>query len=126
MSEAEGAADRAIGFQVDDAGGSKVGAVQGAFLDARSGEPTWLIVTLGRRRAKSIAVPAAETAPAAGRVWVAHDRETMRSAPAVDPTRPLLREHELAICAHYGIGERVGRAAEVLERPQGDVTSRPA
>jgi hypothetical protein len=126
MSEAPGAAGPATGSQVDDAGGSKVGTVHGSFRDAKSGEPAWLIVALGRRRSKSIAVPVAETAPAAGRVWVAHDRETMRSAPAVDPTRPLLREHELAICAHYGIGERVGRAAEVLERPQGDVTSRPA
>ena len=53
-------------------------------------------------------------------------REALRSAPVVDPTRPLLREHELTICAHYGIGERVGRAAEVAGRSAGDVTSRPA
>ena len=71
-------------------------------------------------------MPIAQTAVAAGRVWVAQDRETMRSAPGVDPTRPLLREHELAICEHFGIGERVGRAAEVVERPQSNVTSRPA
>ena len=45
-------------------------------------------------------------------------------APVVDPTRPLLREHELAICAHYGIGEGVGRAAEVAGRAEGAVTSR--
>jgi hypothetical protein len=44
----------------------------------------------------------------------------------VDPSRPLLREHELAICAHYGIGERVGRAAEVVERPKGSLTAKPA
>ena len=43
----------------------------------------------------------------------------------VDPTRPLLREHELAICAHYGIGERVGRAAEVAGRGDGEVTAVP-
>ncbi len=50
----------------------------------------------------------------------------IRSAPVVDPTRPLLREHELTICAHYGIGESVGRAAEVAGRPEGSVTSQPA
>jgi hypothetical protein len=115
-----------IGFEVDDAAGAKVGVAHGFFVDAKSGEPAWLIVAIGRRRSKLIAVPIAETAAAAGRVWVAHDRETMRSAPGVDPTRPLLREHELAICEHYGIGERVGRAAEVGERPQSNVTSRPA
>lgn len=116
-----------IGFEVDDVAGSKVGTVHGTYVDAKSGDPAWLIVAVGRgRRSKLIAVPVADTAAAAGRVWAAHDRELLRSAPGVDPTRPLLREHELAICEHYGISERVGRAAEVAERPQSDVTSRPA
>ncbi len=44
----------------------------------------------------------------------------------VDPNRPLRREHELAICAHFGIGEAVGRAAEVRERPEDTVTATPA
>ena len=48
------------------------------------------------------------------------------SQPAVDPARPLLREHELAICAHYGIGSGVGRAAEVGDRDEGAVTAKPA
>jgi len=43
----------------------------------------------------------------------------------VDPTRPLLREHELTICAHFGIGENAGRAAEVAGREEGAVTSQP-
>ena len=115
-----------IGFEVDDVGGSKAGAVHGVFLDAESGEPAWLIVALGRRRPKLVAVPVGDCAPAAGRVWVAHDREALRTAPGIDPTRPLLREHELAICAHYGIGERVGRSAEVVGRNAGTVASRPA
>ena len=114
------------GFDVDDIGGSKVGTVHGVYVDAESGEPAWLIVALGRRRAKLVAVPFAECAPAAGRVWVAQDREALRSAPGIDPKRPLLREHELTICEHYGIGERVGRAAEVAGRFAGNVVSRPA
>jgi PRC-barrel domain len=115
------------GFEVDDAGGSRVGSVHGVYVDAESGEPAWLIVALGRRRVKKlVAVPISDCAPAAGRVWVAHDRETLRSAPGIDPTRPLLREHELTICGHYGIGERVGRAAEVVGRIAGNVASRPA
>jgi len=114
------------GFEVDDAGGSRVGTVHGVFVDAESGEPAWLIVALGRRRTKLVAVPIAECAPAAGRVWVAQDRETLRTAPGIDPTRPLLREHELTICDHYGIGEGVGRAAEVAGRFAGNVVSKPA
>jgi hypothetical protein len=115
-----------IGFAVDDVGGAKVGNVHGVYVDAESGEPAWLIVSVGRRRSKLVAVPVSDSAAAAGRVWVAHDRGVLGSAPGIDPTRPLLREHELAICAHFGIGERVGRAAEVAGRDADSVVSRPA
>ncbi|SRR6266516_1402119 len=115
-----------LGFQVDELGGGRAGTIHSLFVDAASGEPVWLIARLGRRRAKLVAVPLRNCAAAAGRVWTAHRREALRSAPAVDPTRPLLREHELAICAHYGIGERVGRAAEVVGQSEGSVTSQPA
>jgi hypothetical protein len=113
------------GDQVDAIGGAKAGAVHSVFVDAESGETAWLIASLGRRRGKLVAVPIADCATAGGRVWVAHDREALRGAPGVDPMRPLLREHELTICAHYGIGERVGRAAEVAGRPAGSVTAKP-
>ena len=73
-----------------------------------------------------MAIPLRDCAGGGGRVWVAHEREEIGTAPIVDPTRPLLREHELTICAHYGIGEQVGRAAEVAGRDEGSVTARPA
>ena len=89
--------------------------------------PTWLIVKQGRVGGdRSSRSRCATAPPPPGRVWVAHERETIRSAPVVDPTRPLLREHELTICAHYGVGEGVGRAAEVAGRAEGAVTSQPA
>lgn len=127
-----------LGFEVDDLAGAAVGRLRAVYLDADRGAaggesvPAWLLVALRRRGGllrrgpgQIVAVPVRECAAAAGRVWVAHEAEALRSAPAVDPTRPLLREHELAICAHYGIGERLGRAAEVLGRPEGAVTSLP-
>jgi len=43
----------------------------------------------------------------------------------VDSRRPLLRQHELAICKHYGIGERVGRAGRVIAQADGKITSQP-
>jgi len=113
------------GHQVDDSGGTGVGQVHGVFADAASGEPTWLIVKQGRFNGSLVSIPLRDCAAGAGRVWVAHPRETIRSSPVVDPTRPLLREHELTISAHYGIGERVGRAAEVAGRAEGSVTSKP-
>jgi hypothetical protein len=115
-----------IGFEVDEIDGARVGRVQGVFTDASSGEPTWLIVALGRRGAKKAAVPLRDCAAGAGRVWTVHGRDVLRTVPAVDPARPLLREHELAICRYYGTGEKVGRAAEVIDRPVDSVTSQPA
>jgi hypothetical protein len=114
-----------IGYGVDDAGGAGIGRVHGLFADAHSGDPSWLVVKQGRFGRTLVAVPLRDCAAGAGRVWVAHDGRTIRSSPVVDPARPLLREHELTICAHYGTGERVGRAAEVAGRAEGSVTSQP-
>jgi hypothetical protein len=119
--------DSWVGFELDDAGGRHVGRVVGVYADAEGGEPVWLAVAMGRRRrAKTVVVPSRECAAMPGRVWTAQGRESLRDAPAVDPGRPLLREHETAICAHYGIGERVGRHAEIAGRAAGSVTAHPA
>jgi hypothetical protein len=121
-----------IGFELDEMDGTRVGRVHAVFSDADGRGPAWLIASLERRgvlrrrTVAQVAVPIRDCAGAAGRVWTAHRREELRGAPTVDPRRPLLREHELTICAHYGIGERVGRAAEVVGRPAGAVTSQPA
>jgi hypothetical protein len=114
-----------IGNGVDDLGGASVGQVHGLFVDADSGAPTWLIVKQGRVKPTLVAAPLRDCAAAPGRVWIAHDRDLIRRAPVVDPTRPLLREHELTISAHYGASDQVGRAAEVVERPESSVTSQP-
>jgi hypothetical protein len=114
-----------VGNAVDDLGGASVGQVHSLFVDAGSGAPTWLIVKQGRVKPTLVAVPLRDCAAAAGRVWIAHDRDVIRRAPVVDPTRPLLREHELTISAHYGISDTVGRAAEVAGRPENSVTSQP-
>jgi hypothetical protein len=115
-----------IGAEVTEMGGSNVGQMQGVFVDEDSGEPAWLIVRLGRRRkTRVVAVPLGLCAGAPFGVWVADHGEKLSDAPVVDPTRPLRREHELAICAHFGIGEAVGRAAEVAGRPEGSITAGP-
>lgn len=123
------------GWELDDVGGMQVGSVIGIYADAETGAPVWLTVTLPpgrrllpflRRRAKTAIVPLRECAAMPGRVWTAQRREAIRAAPAVDAARPLLREHEATICLHYGIGETIGRHAEVDGRPAGAVTAQPA
>jgi hypothetical protein len=119
-------ARRWVGQRIDELAGAEVGQVHGLFADAEDGKPSWLIARQGRFRGTLVAIPIGNCAAAGGRIWVAHEREAIRSAPVVDPTRPLLREHELTICSHYGVGEGLGRAAEVAGREEGSVTSRPA
>lgn len=115
-----------LGAELAELSGEPVGQVQGLYVDVVSGEPAWLIARLGRRRrSRVVAVPFANCAGAPFGVWAAQEADAIRSAPVVDPTRPLRREHELTICAHFGIGEKVGRAAEVAPRAEGDVTATP-
>lgn len=115
-----------IGADVAELDGNALGQVQGLYVDADSGEPAWLIARLGRRRrARVVAIPFSTCAGAPFGVWVGQEADAIRSAPVVDPTRPLRREHELTICAHFGIGEKVGRGAEVVGRSAGAVTAAP-
>jgi hypothetical protein len=115
-----------LGAEVAELSGGSIGQVQGFYVDAESGDPAWLIARLGRRRrARVVAVPFSDCAGAPFGVWVAQEADAIRSAPVVDPTRPLRREHELTICAHFGIGEKVGRAAAVAGREEGLVTAVP-
>jgi hypothetical protein len=119
-------ATRWVGAEVREINGATVGEVEGFFVDRATGNPAWLIAKVGRRRhVKLVAVPLRDCAGAAFGVWVAQEGPLLKTAPVVDPTRPLQREHELTICSHFGIGEGVGRAAEVAGRPEGDVTASP-
>ena len=100
-----------VGCELDDLGGSPVGRVHGVYVDTESGEPGLADRALeqrggllGRRR-QDRRVPLRDCAGAAGRVWAAHGREAVLERPDRRPDPAAAREHELAICAHYGIGE---------------------
>ncbi|MBS1880447.1 MAG: hypothetical protein JST31_13110 [Actinobacteria bacterium] len=115
-----------VGARLTEVGGDQVGAVEGFYVDSERGEPVWLVAKLGRRRStRVVALPLAECAGTPSGVWTAQSAEALRRAPVVDPIRPLRREHELTICGHFGIGARVGRAAALAGRGDGDVTATP-
>jgi hypothetical protein len=120
-----------VGGPLADLEGGDIGQVQSVYIDSTSHQPSWLVAKLagtGRRErgARVVAVPVDVCAGAAGvGVWAAVDEERLRGAPVVDPSRPLLREHELTICRHFGIGDSVGRAAAVVELADGAITSIP-
>lgn len=112
------------GYRVDGIDGHAVARVEGLFADAASGQPAWVLVKLGRF-GRVVPISIRECAAAAGRVWVPHDREMIRNAPAVDPEQPLTGEQERLVLEYYGIPDTVGRAAEIKDRDPGRVTSRP-
>lgn len=112
------------GYRVDELSGQSVAKMQGAFVDSQSGEPVWVLAKLGRF-GKTVPVSIRECAAAAGRIWVPHDREVIRSAPAVDPKLPLTVAQERQILDHYGIPEGIGRAGELGSRQPEEVSARP-
>jgi hypothetical protein len=114
-----------IGARLDDFNGAPAGWVDGAYVDAAEGGVEWLLVRRGRFGGHCL-VPAREAVEAAGHVWVPWDRATIRGSPGVEPGEPLTADRELELCAHYGIREGVGRAADVAARSPADASSRPA
>lgn len=112
------------GYRLDEMTGAAAGSVRGVYVDARSGEPLWLLVRMGRFGHFCL-VPARHAVAAAKRVWVPYTRETMRSAPRIEPGEDLPLERERELLRHYGAagGKRDG---ELERRPSGEVSCRPA
>ena len=117
-----------VGGPLADLEGEQVGEVQSVYIDSTEqraglagGEPG------GGRRGAAASSPCRSTsAPAPPSASGSAARASgSRGAPVVDPARPLLREHELTICEHFGISEDVGRAAEVAGRAEGAITAIP-
>jgi PRC-barrel domain len=109
-----------FGWRLDDIGGGGVGKVEGAYVDADSGDPEWLLVRVGRFGRRSL-VPVRTAVGAVGRVWVPYPRETLRGAPRVEPGEPLDLERETALAEHFA----TDRAERLAGRPPGSVMSRP-
>jgi hypothetical protein len=113
-----------VGSRLDEISGAPVGRIEGIYVDGRSGEPEWLVVRRGRFGSRCF-VPAREAVDAVGHVWVPWDRATIRRAPDAERGAPLTVGEEHELCAHYGIAEGVGRAADLAGRPRSDASSRP-
>jgi hypothetical protein len=104
-----------IGARLDEISGASMGKIEGAYVDAKTGLPEWILIRLGRFGHHCV-VPAREAVAGAGHVWVPWDRKSIRRAPQVQPGGPLNAEEELQLCEHYGIVEGTGRAADLAGR----------
>lgn len=114
-----------VGGKLDDLQGDTVGRVEGLLVDALDGTPTWLVIRLGRFGRRT-AIPAEFAAAGVGRVWVPLRRETIRSAPAVEPGVELSGELEQELARHFGLPADSGRLAGLTERGESEPGSVPA
>ncbi len=113
------------GKQIDGLENRTLGRVAGIHVDAADGEPRWTLIRLGPL-AGCTAIPFEHVAEGADRLWAAYDRDWIREAPRFRPTESLTALQELELCAHWGIGETQGRAAEVAEQDANEITAVPA
>jgi hypothetical protein len=110
---------------LDGLGNKMLGRVAGIHVDAEDRKPRWVLIRLGPL-AGCTAVPFEHVAAGAGRLWAAYERDWIREAPRFRPTESLTRDQELELCAHWGIREGQGRAAELADRDAEATTAVPA
>lgn len=113
------------GHRLDEIVGGNVGKVEGAYVDAGTGRPEWLLSRMGRFGHYCL-VPARDAVGGVGHVWVPYTRDQIRRAPRIEPKAELTRSQEDELLRHYGIGGEAGRAADIAPRDADAVTARPA
>jgi hypothetical protein len=114
-----------VGMRVDGVGNRTIGRVAGIHVDAEDGQPRWAAVRLGPLKGCT-AIPFEHVAEGAGRLWAGYERDWVREAPRFRANEALTADNELELCAHWGIRDEVGRAAEVLKHGNDEITAVPA
>jgi hypothetical protein len=112
------------GLQVDGIEGT-LGRVAGLHVDARDGEPRWVVLRLGRL-AGCTAIPFEHVAEGAGKLWAAYPRDLVREAPRFNPGHALTAGHEIELGAFWGVAEGHGRSVELADRDADEITAVPA
>jgi hypothetical protein len=114
-----------VGLRIDGLSDRRLGRVAGIHVDANKGEPRWAVIRLGPL-AGCTGIPYEHVAEGAGRLWAAYERDWIREAPRFKPSEALTALQELELCAHWGIRDEQGRAAEVADRAADEITAVPA
>jgi hypothetical protein len=113
------------GLRIDGLGSQSLGRIAGIHIDANDREPRWAVIRLGVL-AGCTAIPFEHVAEGAGRLWAAYERDWVREAPRFRPHDSLTALQELELCAHWGIRQGQGRAAEVAFREADEISAIPA
>jgi uncharacterized protein YrrD len=105
-----------IGNRVTDQHGSGVGRLEDIWVDAHSGDPAWLLIREGRFGSRHKLVPFDSAVETGGKVWVPHERSTIRQAPEIGSEQVLTTELGQQLRHHYGIATRYESASAARRR----------
>jgi hypothetical protein len=113
------------GLRIDGMGNRSLGRIAGIHADAEDGESRWVLVRLGPI-AGCTAIPFEHVAEGAGKLWAAYERDWVREAPRFRPNEALTADQELELCAHWGVRDDQGRAAELSSKDPDEISAVPA
>ena len=86
-----------------DRDGTRIGPIQAIYLDDRTGEAEWALVTTGLFGTKASFVPLAQATQTDGDVWVPYDKQLVKDAPRIDPDQHLSEAQERQLWRHYDL-----------------------
>jgi hypothetical protein len=113
------------GLRIEGVGNRSLGRIAGIHVDSEDGEPRWALIRLGPI-AGCTAIPYEHVAEGAGKLWAAYERDWVREAPRFRPNEALTADQELELCAHWGVRDDQGRAAELSSKDPDEITAVPA
>ena len=113
-------AQNLTGATAYDQAGQKIGQVATVYRDEATGEPEWLTVKTGLFGMKETFVPLALARARGEReVELAADKDTITSAPKIDPDAKLSQAEEEELFSHYGLSYGEWRSPTGLPETSG-------
>jgi uncharacterized protein (TIGR02271 family) len=107
------------GHTMVDPDGGLIGRIDAIYVDERSGQPAWALVSLGAAGTRSTFVPIAEATTAGSDVRVPYHRQLVKDAPGVQLDRNLSVAEERRLFRHYGLDYDAGHAGAPPQGPGG-------
>ena len=92
-----------IGSTLIDGSRHRLGTIEEIYVDDESDLPLWMVVRIGRFRARHTFVPLAGATRSGDAVLTPYDRLQIEQAPDVDVDEEVPDEELRALYAHYGL-----------------------
>ena len=96
-------AQSAVGANLVDRNGDKVGKIEDIYLDQDTRQPEWALVNTGLFGARQSFVPLANAQMSGDQLMVGWDKAQIKDAPHAEPDGELSQEEESRLYQHYGL-----------------------